>query len=505
MQTDTTPEPPPDLDPDLCHERGLELQRLGHTREAAAFYRAALARDPTRPDTWANLGLTILAQGLAAEAMYCQREALRLDPARVEAHNNLGIAAHALNALAEAENHFRGALRLCPDHANATLNLGVTRHSLGYTEEAETLYRRARELGADPARAANNLALCLVERDRLDEAEAACRAALAAAPGYPEAAVNLAMILLMHGRFREAWPHYEARWSVPPLANTARLPAATRWTGAQDLNGKTILLQAEQGFGDTLHFCRYAPMLAARGARVAISAPGALVRLMKSVPGVAVVADSGEPLPDHDFHCPMMSLPMAFDTVLETIPGSVAYLSPPADEAAAWRDRLAEAEIDGKLKIGLVWAGGQRPDQPQAAAIDRRRSMHLSTLLPLAGVKGCVFVSLQVGLPAKQAEMVPFPLIHAADGFVDFADTAALISALDLVIAVDTAVAHLAGALGQPVWLLSRFDACWRWLRGRDDTPWYPTMRLFRQTAPGDWDGVVRRATAALAQFQIRD
>src|SRR5580658_9803323 len=236
---------PLEMNADTCHAIADDLQNLGRRAEAEAFYRAALTLSPERPNSWANLGLAMLKDGRAEDAIQCERQALRLDPDNVDALNNLGIAMHAINALSEAENHFRGVLRLEPDHANATLNLGVIRQSLGHLKEAELLYRRARALGVDPARFGNNMALVLAELGRLEEAETACRAALDANPAYAEASVNLGMILLMRGKLAEAWPYYEARWTVPPLAGQPQLPDATRWTGAEPIEGKTILLLAE--------------------------------------------------------------------------------------------------------------------------------------------------------------------------------------------------------------------------------------------------------------------
>ncbi|HEX3996617.1 MAG TPA: tetratricopeptide repeat-containing glycosyltransferase family protein, partial [Acetobacteraceae bacterium] len=416
-------------------------------------------------------------------------------------------ALHALNALSEAENHFRGALRLDPDHANAMLNLGVIRQSLGHLEEAETLYRRARALGADEPRVCNNLALALAELGHLDAAETVCRDALIANPNYAEAAVNLGMILLMQFRLDEGWRWYEARWRVPPLLSMAQLPVETRWTGAEPVDGKTILLLGEQGFGDVLQFCRYAPMVAGLGARVILAVPETLRRLVRSLPRVAQVVSQDDALPAFDLHCPLMSLPMAFGTTAENIPCRVPYLAADPDAVASWDSIIPPSgvQVSGTagLRIGLVWAGASRPQQPHAAAIDRRRSMKLSQMAPLGARSGNVFVSLQLGPPASQIETAPFPLIDVADRLNDFADTAALVATLDLIITVDTSAAHLAGALGKPVWLLSRHDACWRWGRDRDDSPWYPTMRLFRQTTPGDWAGVIERVAASLPGFQV--
>jgi len=287
---------------------------------------------------------------------------------------------------------------------------------------------------------------------------------------------------------------------VPALVSQGRLPAESRWKGETEIAGKTILLLAEQGFGDVLQFCRYAPLVADLGAKVILAVPGTLSRLMGTLRGVDRVLSQDDAVPEYDLHCPLMSLPLVFGTAETTIPAAVPYLPAEPEAVEHWRN-VIPAAMPGRLRIGLVWAGGRRPDQPHAMAIDQRRSMHLAAMAPLGAIPGCVFVSLQFGGPARQARGAPFPLIDVTARLTDFADTAALVEALDLIITVDTAVAHLAGALARPVWLLSRFDACWRWGRDRDDSRWYPTMRLFRQTEPGDWAGVMARVAAALRSF----
>jgi Flp pilus assembly protein TadD len=488
------------VDVETCQALGDDLQRQGRAKEAETFYRAALAMTPEHADIWSHLGLALLMDQRAEEAVLCEREALRLEPDNVEALNNLGIAMHGIAALSEAQNHFHAVLRLRPDHGNATLNLGVIRQSLGHLAEAEQLYRRARDLGTDNARVNNNLALALAELGRLDEAEETCRQALAANPNYPEAETNLGMIQLMQGNMGEGWWHYEQRWKIPPLATLPRLPDDQRWRGGETIEGKTILLLAEQGFGDVIQFCRYAPMLKQMGAQVILAVPNELERLLGSLRGVDRLVARDDQLPEFDLHCPLMSLPLAFRTTEATIPWRVPYLAAEPEAIERWEEAMRCAP-PGR-RIGLVWAGAHRRDQPHAAAIDRRRSMKLADMAPLADVADCVFVSLQLGPAAKQIETAPFPVLDVGHRLDDFAETAALIDTLDLVISVDTAAAHLAGALGKPVWLLNRHDACWRWMRDRDDTPWYPTMRLFRQTEPGDWSGLMRRVAEALPGFQ---
>lgn len=438
-----------------------------------------------------NLGLVALAQRRPDEALAYQRQALRLEPDNADAQNNLGMAHYAQGHIAEAENCFRSALRLRPDHANATLNLGSTRQIFNAVEEAEALFRKALALGVDPARGNSNLSLALMEQGYPEQAEQILRDVLAERPDYPEARANLALALLTLGKLEEGWAAYESRWAVEAMGGPIPVLTQPRWTG-QTLRGETVLLHAEQGFGDTLQFCRYVPMAAAAGGRVVLVVPKALRDVMTTLGGVSVLlTDEDDVLPDFDYHCPLLSLPFAFGTRMDSIPGPSAYLR---GDAAPWADFLAT--LPG-LKVGLVWAGKSRTEQPHAVAIDRRRSMRLAEMMPMLDVPACSFVSLQLGPPASEHHSAT---LHDVSGrLTNWADTAGLIMGLDLVIAVDTAVAHLAGALGKPVWMLSRFDACWRWFRHRDDTPWYPSMRLFRQTRRGDWPGVIDRVSAELA------
>jgi Flp pilus assembly protein TadD len=489
---------PPSHAPEILARRGYDLHVAGRHAEAEAAYRHALRLDPELAVTWSNLGLAVQAQGRLAEAEACQQQALRLAPDYPEAHSNLGLAQYAQARTAEAANSFLGALRLRPDYANAAMNLGIALQGLNRLDAAESCYREALALGAAPGQVLNNLGLLLYEQGRPAEAEQACREALAHAPEQPAARVNLAMALLLRGAFEEGWRAFEGRWQVPPMTAMARPFVQPQWRTGMPLEGTTVLLHAEQGFGDTLQFCRYAPLLAAAGARVLLEAPPALCRLLRSLPGVSQVIAAGAPLPAFDLHCPLMSLPGGFGTTLDTIPAAVPYLRADPAEVAAWCAILAD--LPGR-RIGLVWAGSSRSEQPQAVAVDRRRSMPLAALAPLAEVAGCSFVSLQLGPPAGQSPPPGMVLHDHTARLRDFADTAALVTALDLVIAVDTAVAHLAGALGRPVWLLNRFDTCWRWLEGRDDSPWYPTLRQFRQPVAGDWASPVGQVAQMLARF----
>ena len=403
-----------------------------------------------------------------------------------------GNALLDLNRPDEAEGRFRDALRSAGPHAAAAhLGLGIALGTLGRFAEAEHRLRGALRARPGSAEAWNSLGAVLRDAGRPEEAERCLREALRLRPDYPEAETNLAFLLLQSGRFAEGWRAHERRWEARPWSAGTRRFAQPLWRG-EPLGGRALLLHAEQGLGDTLQFCRYAPLVPP-GGRVLLEAQGPLASLLSTLPGVSRVVRRGEALPPFDLHCPLMSLPHVLGTAEDTVPAGVPYL--PADPArvAVWRERLAG--LPGR-RVGLAWAG-----DPKMAA-DRRRSVPLGTLAPLAGVPEVSFVSLQVG-PAAAERPPPGLAVHgrAAAELRDFSDTAALVGALDLVVSVDTAVAHLAGALGKPVWLLNRFDACWRWPRDRDDSAWYPTLRQFRQRAPGDWAGAVGELRAALERW----
>jgi hypothetical protein len=313
-----------------------------------------------------------------------------------------------------------------------------------------------------------------------------------ASPNDAYAHFNRSLSLLALGHYERGWEEYEWRWKSA-LAHVRRDFSAPLWRNDFPLDGKTILVHAEQGLGDALQFCRYVPLLAAR-ATVVLVVPKSLTRLLA---GMAQTVTTGEPLPRFDAWIPMMSLPLAFRTTAETIPSPARYLHADPERIAVWRQRLAP--LPGR-KVGLVWSGSPRADDPRSRLIDRRRSMALDWLAPLASVPDISLISLQKGEAAVQAQTPPSGMVlhDPSSELQDFADTAALVEALDLVISVDTSVAHLAGALGKPLWVLNRYDQCWCWLAGRTDSPWYASARLFQQKTHGDWTAVIHAVTAAL-------
>jgi tetratricopeptide (TPR) repeat protein len=501
---------------------------LGRDGEAVECYRRALALHPGDPRILNALGTVWRRLGRRDTAVECYRAALAGDPAFADAHNNLGAVLADSGAFEPAAASFQAALERRPDDAGALSNLGAALFELDRLDEAEACHRRAVALGPDLAAVHCNFANLLTFRQRLDEAERHYRRAVALAPDYGDAWHNLGVVqaqrhdlaaaeasyraarnhpgardkadyglaelALLTGDLAEGWARYESRLNLPGGGDPD--PGLTRWDGAP-IAGGAVLLQAEQGFGDTLQFCRYV-RLAAERARVVLQVPPELQRLLAVLPGLAEIVPFGAPLPPVACRSPLMSLPHLFGTELATIPGTVPYLRAGMAQVEPWRRRLAA--LEGR-RVGLVWAGGIRPGQPRLKAVDARRSIGLAALAPLAAIEGVHFVSLQKGPAASQAEDPPDGMVlHDFTAELgDFADTAALIEALDLVIGVDTAVVHLAGALGKPVWLLNRFDTCWRWLLDRDDSPWYPSLRQFRQPAPGDWTSVVARVAAALA------
>ncbi len=468
----------------------LEHDQAGRLSEAIAAYGLVLAQHPNHPDALHRLGLLARRRDREDLAIQLIQQAIAVSPAVAEYHSDLGVALMADGRLREAMAAFRQAAAIKPDHLPAIYNLGNALKAAGQLDEAVTEYRRALAVSSDCFQAHNNLAIVLRLQGCCDQAVIAYRDALRLQPDNPEIHWNLAISLLLQGKLQEGWPELEWRWDCK-WARPRRDLAQRQWTG-DDPAGRTILLHADEGFGDTIQFIRYAPLLAGRGARVVVECQPELKRLLLGLAGAQQVLAEGEPLPPTDLHCPLLSLPLAFGTTLETIPAAVAYLTPDANSVETWRARLSADPA--RLKVGLVWAG--RPTHQD----DPNRSVLLPLLAPLAEVPDVSYYSLQKGVAAQQAQNPPcgWRVTDCTADLADFADTAALIANLDLVIAVDTAVAHLAGALGKPVWVLLPFSPDWRWLLGRSDSPWYPTLRLFRQPRRGDWTGPIEEVAREL-------
>jgi len=478
--------------------KGLYLS--GQRDEAIGLLRQVLTFDTMNAEAASYLGMAYAETGQPTLAIEQFDNTLRIDPNLPLIWLCRGIALSDTGRFMDALASFDRAIALRPDYDEAQVNRAATLYHLGRFVEARAVAEAlVRRLPEDPALASGH-AMTLQWCGELDAAMKEYSRAIALDPNDATAHPNRAMLTMYLGDLPGGYREYEWRWRQRAGLDSGREHLRPLWLGETEISGKTLLLYYEQGLGDTLQFCRYAILAARAGARVILEVQEPLARLMTTLPFVDRIVTGDEPLPDHDLRCPMVSLPLAFDTTLETVPAEIPYLSADPADVAVWRNRLRA--VPG-LRVGVVWAGNSRFGSAELMATDQRRSMPLHTLAPLASVAGCSFVSLQAGPPAGQATSPPAGMIlyDHTDLLGDFADTAALIETLDLVISVDTSVAHLAGAMGKPVWLLNRFDSCWRWLPHRDDSPWYPTMRLFHQTTPGNWDNVARRVVAALREF----
>ncbi len=475
---------------------GNLLKLTGRLAEAEAELREALRFDPGYVDAHINLGGLLCEQERFEEAEHYLKTSLELRSDSPEALNSLAVIMRGTGRIEEAETLLSNALKLKPDYAESYNNLGAVLRDMGRFEEAEAALHEALRIRTDYASAHANLGNVLLDRMRTGEAKAEYLEALRLNPDYVEGHWNIALLYLMNGDFENGWSEYEWRLKRGELKHLYPDLQAPLWQG-EDLAGKTLLLYAEQGLGDTLQFIRLAPLLTQRGGRIILECQPALKRLLGSAKGIDQIVAKGEVLPQFDFQCPLLSLPHRLNVTLESIPAEMPYLTAETVLTKRWQERLASYP---GLKVGLVWAGDPRKSDLDANRIDRRRSMRFSVLSPLFGIAGVCLFSLQKGEASAQAEreVREGRLIDFTNELDDFADTAALVENLDLVISVDTSVAHLAGALGKPVWLLSRFDGCWRWLLDRDDTPWYPTMHLFRQQTQGDWEEVVSRVAKKL-------
>ncbi len=470
---------------DALHLLGvLNFQRHRLT-EALRFLSQALRVNSTSADAMSNLGLALHATGRLEEAIASYRNALKFAPDHPEILYNLANTYLELNRIDDALSHFDAALAKTPDHVGALVNRGNTLLRFNRPVEAIASYDAALAKMPGHPQILTNRGHALRRLDRPVEALAGFEAAIAAKPDFAEAHFEAGMTRLSLGDFAAGWKAYEWRWRTAAFAAQRRQFQKPLWMGDAPATGKTILLHAEQGFGDTIQFIRYAPLLAGQGAKVICEVQPELQPLLAQIENghdITVIA-KGAPLPAFDLHCPLLSLPLAFGTQPATIPAAIPYLAAPAELLEQWRDRLPP----GGPRVGFVWSG-----QPSHKN-DANRSIPLKRLAGLFENPQLRCFSLQSGMRvADQDVLKGLPnLIHLGDSFRDFADTAAVIALLDVVVSVDTAVAHLAGAMGKPVVILLPYAADFRWLRGRDDSPWYPQAKLVRQPEFGDWDSVI--------------
>ncbi len=475
------------------HLLGLVLYQQGRFDVAVSMLQRAIAANGKVAAYYSNLGNALHALGRHSEALEAYDRAIALQPDEPNFLYNRGNTLRDLKRLNEAREAYELALQRKPGFAEVHCNLGGLLRNLGLLDKAEEHLRMGLRLKPDYSDATNNLAVTLQDQGRLEESIAFFKRAVQLNPENYDIQHNKAMAHLLAGEFEKGWIQHEIRWKIKAAPRQLQ---KRQWFGER-LNGERVLLHHECGLGDTIQFMRYVRLMAERGAKVVMDVPPALVRLARMLPDVAEVSVTGGKLPEFDLHTPMMSLGLAFKANLENIPANVPYLRVPAEA----REKAANAvawPLDG-LRVGLVWSGN-----PQFSR-DRFRSLHFCELLPLLEVEDAHFYSLQMEpgraqLRSMQSEAAAPHVTDLTPYAADMADTAALVESLDLVITVDTAVAHLAGALNKPVWTLLPAAPDWRWLQGRTDSPWYPSMRLFRQEALGEWAPVVARMRRSLIQ-----
>jgi Flp pilus assembly protein TadD len=466
----------------------LQHHQAGRLPEAEEIYRQVLQQQPNQVDALQLLGVIVYQSGKLEEAIAYYRQALALNPALSQVHGNLGIALNKQGLLEEATQHYQKAISLNPTSAQFHYNLGIALRELDRLESATLHFKQATALQKDFVEAYDNLGDVLEQQGQYEEALVCYDKAIELKPNFALAHFHRARTLLRRGDFSRGFAEYEWRWAEDIIG--IRPPfEAPLWDGS-DLKGKTILLYGEQGYGDRIQFIRYAPLVRERGGRVIDVCLAPLTGILATVPGIDQVVDLDAEVPEFDFHAPLMSLPYLLGTTPETIPAQIPYLRAPK----SYNIKL-KSPPKTRLKVGIVWAGNV------ISRNFRIRTCGLQSFFPLLETPGVAFYSLQVGSRSQELAALPASIqVQDLSGQLrDFTDTATVIAQLDLVITIDTSVAHLAGALGKPVWVLLPFVADWRWMLRREDSPWYPTMRLFRQESLGDWSGVMARVAEALA------
>jgi len=489
------------------YNRGNVLKDFGRWDAALASYDRAIALQQDHAQAHSNRGIVLVELKRWEEAVASYDRAIALRSNFAEAHYNRAIALCGLRQWDAALAAYDRAIALKHDYAEAYSNRGFVLHELQRHDESLASCDRAIAIKPDYSEVYCNRGGVLLAARRVPEALASYDRAIALKPDRARGYVNRALALLLAGEYEKGWADHEWRWKDPSnwLAIENRNFPQPLWLGQDSLVGKTILLQSEQGYGDTIQFCRYAKLVADRGAEVILEVPTALSRLLQGLSGVSRLVVHGEPLPPFDYYCPLLSLPLAMKTMLSSVPAQIPYLKIGEERLRHWSRKLGEQRE--RRRVGLVWSGGFRQQRPELWSVNNRRNIPLANFTELKNPE-VEFYSLQKGQPAESelAELIAHhwdgPEIKDFTGEIhDFSDTAAFIEQLDLVISVDTSTVHLAGALGKPVWILNRFDGCWRWLLDRTDSPWYPTARLYRQERPGEWDRMLRKVARDLAEW----
>ena len=468
---------------DAHNNLGSALQAQNQFDQAIAAYREAVRIKPDLTSAHFNIGSALTAKGDLPSAAAALRDTLRIDPRLARAHNNLGYVLYLQNLLDEAVAAFHEAVAHEPNYSAAWNNLGLAYRASDQPQQAADAFARAVALNPSYADAENNWGLALADLGRSAEAIAHQRRAISLRPDFARAHWALSQLLLLRDEYEEGFSHWDWRLKIPELGLKMSF-SQPMWDGG-NIAGRRIVLITEQGAGDAIQFARFIPLVAQRGGHVILACKEPLARLLQTAQGVQETFVEGQTIPGADLYCPLESLPKVFKTTFQTIPAQTPYLSVDSGDAERWKARMP----DDKLKVGLVWSGKTIPNP--------KRSIPLSQLAPLGEIENIWWLSLQTGEAASQASSSPFPLTNWSDELKDFAATAALVSQLDLIITIDTAVAHLAGALGKRVWVMLPFVADWRWGLGRENCPWYPTMRLFRQPVAGDWGAVIKQIACA--------
>jgi Flp pilus assembly protein TadD len=465
----------------------IALRRNGEVSGAIAAAQKSLTLFPKFKDAMNNLGLALCDARQYPEAIKNLRAAIEIFPNDSEIANNLGVAVHANGNLSDAAIILSNAITNRPDWPEALINLGNVLRAQGNFEEAATRYYAAHLANPDSTNALGNLGLALLNLNNPIEAAEAYTKALRISPNNGDIRMSLGIAQLMQGNYVDGWQNYEARWHAKQFTPNSERFTIDRWEG-ENIQGRKLLVYAEQGFGDTLQFCRYLELLSDKGVEVHFECQRSMLELSRSLRGIKTVIARKDSLPEVDYCVPLMSIPHIFGTTLKSVPANVPYLSPSSQKVGSFQAQLNGAA----LKVGLVWLGN--PDRQD----DDMRSCPETALAPILVVDGVQFVSLQVGrtIPNSLGNLLDFGAQCA-----DFDDTAAAVSALDLIITVDTAAAHLAGAIGKPVWVMLGHHADWRYLMNREDSPWYPTMRLFRQSSYGDWASLTATIAQQLVQY----